>query len=154
MPGPRIYVEGDVIPDWLDDKITAWVKEQMDDYRKSVQRSIAPSTNIETVVNRMFDQLSRLNSDETLDVVGLFIHEFKKRQTDYLDSRDNALKVAKEYYTMAVDQNDKLGMILNGNLQITLPTKNTFKSVGLTAPDSNLKKATDGEAIVSKRAAN
>lgn len=155
-----VWVPGDPLPDQvqrlIDNKIEEWAV-QYDKTHTDRLRTYRPPAPIELgkIVEGLFYQLSGVYFEHGIEAVGLFLQELKNKAATRLYNEAGTLEMATTAHNRALQVHNKLDQILAGTLQITVPEKRFgFQSGGLQSPDHNLKKANDGEAVVSKRATN
>jgi len=159
MPGPhsacelaaRVYMEDTPWPDWIADEFKARLEKEMSEYRTFVDRMNAPAKDIETVVRRLFHQLSAIPAIDGLKAVAHFLDEMKARKQANLGIGGQAVKLAHEAEQSAIDQADLLEKILAGNYAIIKPIS-SFQSGARDT--TNQRSADQGEALVSKRSTN
>jgi hypothetical protein len=149
---PRVYMEGTDWPEWLYQEFNKRYSDlharTVERITKEVEEKHAPAKDVETVVQRLFHQLTGLNAIQALHAVAHFLQLTKSRKEVNLELGAKCVALAKDAEQSAFEQHELLTRILAGNFAIIKPL--TFPQGG---PDINTKKAvaTDGEAVVSKR---
>lgn len=155
-----MWVPGTELPDQIqqivDRKIEAWATEydQVHADRLKNYRGPAP-IELGQIVAGLHYQLSGVYFDQGIEAVGLFLTELKAKAATRLKNEEGTLNMAQSAFDKAYHTRAFLDSILGGNIQVVIPEKRYgFQPGGLQAPDHNLKKADNGEAVVSKRSTN
>lgn len=169
---PRYWREGTEKPQWLEDVMNAraqLVKQGLTEKHNAEVSKLVNEIEALTLENRMLRQLpesvtdavgaifkvlGNLTKKDTIQAVGLFMHELRKRSETSLKSARVAIEIMNEEADKLERDMDSITSIMRGDFAVIVPKKNFEPGANLKKMDTDKAKTINGEAVISQRDAD
>lgn len=168
---PRFWREGTEKPQWLEDVMNAraqFVKQGLTEKHNAEISKMVQEIEKLTEENRklrqlpesvtdavggIFKVLGNLTKTDTIQAVGLFMHELRKRTQTSLKSTRVAIEIMNEEADKLERDVDSITAIMRGDFAVIVPKKN-FEPGAKMNTVADKSKVINGEAVISQRDAD